>query len=243
VIATLTIDRPQVRNALDLDTMDRLHGELDTAEHARVVVLTGGGDKVFCAGADLAAVAANPAARRDAARRYAALLARLASFPRPVIARVNGHCLAGGLGLMLACDLAVATEDATFFLPEAAVGTWPMMVGALLVPVVGRRRALDLALTGRKLSAAEAEAWGMVQRVVPREELDAEVSRVAESVVARSPSAMRAGRAAWREAVSPTQEAQLAMLAERLGDVMDAPDAAEGFVAFVEKRPARWTED
>lgn len=159
MIATLTVDRPHVRNALDLETMDRLHRELDAAESARVVVLTGGGDRVFCAGADLAAVATHPAARRDAARRYAALLARLLAFPRPVIARVNGHCLAGGMGLMLASDMAVAVDDATFFLPEAGVGTWPMMVGALLIPVVGRRRALDLALTGRKLSAAEAEAW------------------------------------------------------------------------------------
>lgn len=243
MIATLTVDRPHVRNALDLETMDRLHRELDAAESARVVVLTGGGDRVFCAGADLAAVATHPAARRDAARRYAALLARLLAFPRPVIARVNGHCLAGGMGLMLASDMAVAVDDATFFLPEAGVGTWPMMVGALLIPVVGRRRALDLALTGRKLSAAEAEAWGLVQRVVPRGELDAVVAQVAESVARGSPSAGRAGRAAWREAISPGLEAQLGLLAERLGDVMDAPDAAEGFVAFLEKRAPRWAED
>lgn len=241
-VTTLTLDRPQVRNALDLATIDALHAALDDARDARVVVLTGAGDKVFCAGADLAEVAGHPAGRRDAAKAYARLLGRLARYERPVIARVNGHCLAGGVGLLLACDLAVMADDATIALPEAAVGMWPAMVGAFLVRQIGRKRALELALTGRKVAAAEAEAWGLVNRVAPRGDLDRHVAEWAEAILARSPSAMRIGRKAWVDAQALPIEAGLALLAERLGDVMDTEDAAEGFGAFLQKRTPTWKD-
>lgn len=241
-VTTLTLDRPQVRNALDLATVDALHAALDQARDARVVVLTGAGDKVFSAGADLAAVAGSPEGRRDAARRFAALLGRLATFERPVVARVNGACLGGGMGLLLACDLAVAADDVAFALPEAQVGMWPMMVGAYLVPLVGRRRALELALTGRKLDAAEAVDWGLVNRAVPRAALDSAVAEVAEALVARSPTAFRIGRRAWAEAADLPMPEALDRLAERLGDLMATEDAAEGFAAFLQKRAPAWKD-
>lgn len=241
-VVTLTIDRPQVRNALDLATIDALHVALDRAREARVVMLTGAGDKVFSAGADLAAVAGAPEGRAEAARRFAALLGRLSTFERPVVARVNGACLGGGLGLLLACDLAVAADDVSFALPEAQVGMWPMMVGAFLVPLVGRKRALELALTGRKLAAAEAVDWGLVNRAVPRGELDGAVSAVTDALVARSPTAFRIGRRAWAEAGDLPMPQALDRLAEGLAELMATEDAAEGFAAFLQKRTPNWKD-
>lgn len=241
-ITTLTIDRPGVRNALDPATIDALHAALDAAKDARAIVLTAAGDKVFCAGADLAQVAANPEGRREAARAYARLLGRIATNERPVIARVNGHCLAGGVGLLLACDLAVMVDDARVELPEAAVGMWPAMVGVFLVREVGRKRALELALTGRRLAAEEAEAWGIVNRAVPRPELDIVVRDLTTAIAARSPSAIRIGRRAWTDAQPLATEVALERLADRLGDVMDTEDAVEGVTAFFEKRTPTWKD-
>lgn len=241
-VFTVTIDRPAVRNALDLPTITALHGALDAAADARVVVLTGAGDKVFCAGADLAQVAGDPAGRRAAGRAYAKLLGRLSNFERPVIARLNGHCLAGGVGLLLACDLAVMPDDATLSLPETAVGMWPSMIGAFLLRDLPRKVALELALTGRKVPAAEAVSLGLVNRAVPRADLDDAVAAYTDAIVARSPSAARIGRRAWRDAADLPLDDALAHLAERLGDVMDTEDAVEGFTAFLTKRAPTWKD-
>ncbi len=243
VVTTLTLDRPAVKNALDLTTIDALHCALDAAEAtARVIVLTGAGDEVFCAGADLAQVAGNPEGRRAAAQAYARLLSRLSGYERPVIARVNGHVLAGGVGLLLACDLAVVADDTTIALPEAAVGMWPMMVGAFLLRELPRKVALEMALTGRKLSAAEAVTWGIVNHAVPRGDLDTAITALANAVTARSPSALRLGRRAWRDATAVPLDETLTLLAERLCDVMETEDAAEGFAAFLQKRTPLWSD-
>ncbi|MFZ5480535.1 MAG: enoyl-CoA hydratase/isomerase family protein [Myxococcota bacterium] len=240
MIRTYTIDRPHVRNALDLATIDAIAAML--VDPARVFVLTGAGEKVFCSGADLAEVAGSPEGRRDAARRYARLLGRISACERPVVARVNGHCLAGGMGLLLACDLAVAADDVTFSLPEAAVGMWPMMVGAYLLRTVPRKVAMELAMTGRKLTAAEAHAYGLVNRVVPRAELDGAVAELTASLLRQSPSALKLGKRAWRDALDRPLDDGLGLLAERLGDLMATEDAAEGFVAFLQKRAPEWKD-
>lgn len=242
-VGTFTLDRPAARNALDLATIDALSAALWANEadaDLRVVVITGAGSKAFCSGADLAGLAGSPDDRRLAGRRYAELLGQILNYPRPVVARVNGACMAGGWGLMLACDLAIATETATFALPEVNVGMWPMMVGALLVPIVGRRVALDLAMTARKIDAAEALRLGIVNRVVP--DLDRGTDDLVSSLLSVSPTALRLGRRAWADAAHKPLEHGLTLLAERLGDLMETDDAAEGFVAFLEKRAPAWKD-
>lgn len=244
-VARLTLDRPAARNALDGETVDALAAALDTLAAdptLRVLVLTGAGDRVFCAGADLAALAAFPEARREAAARFGRLAVRLATFPRPVVVRVNGACVAGGMALFLAGDLAVCHEGVHFALPEGNVGMWPMVVGALLRRCVGERVALDLALTARKVDAAEALRLGLVNRVVPAEALDAEVDALCAAVARMSPKALRLGRQAWRDAAALDLPEAVDLLAGRLGELMDSPDATEGFLAFVQKRDPAWSE-
>lgn len=242
-VGTFTIRREASRNALDLGTIDALSEALSANSanpDLRVVVITGAGTKAFCAGADLAGLAANPEQRTHAARRYAALLGQLSTYPRPVVARVNGACLAGGWGLLLACDLAVAVDTATFALPEVNVGMWPMMVGAFLVPLLGRRQALELALTARKFDALEALRLGLVNRVGT--DLDGLTVELVTQLQRVSPSALRIGRRAWGDAAALPNDQALPLLAERLGELMATEDATEGFVAFLEKREPRWQD-
>ncbi len=244
-IATLRICRPQVRNALDLEVIAAMEAALDRLEsdgQTRVIVLTGAGDRVFCAGADLAAAAFSPEGRREAVRRYAGLLVRIWGGERPVIARVGGHCVGGGVGLLLACDLAVMGTHAAISLPEGTVGMWPMMVGALLLRDLPRKRAMELALTGRRLTAEESVGWGLVNRAVAPQDLDGAVAQLAAEVLKMSPSALRHGRKAWRELAGlPVPEA-MPQLADRLAALMETEDAAEGFSAFLERRAPEWKD-
>lgn len=239
--AWLTIDREAQRNTLAPATIDELLGQLDRAEAdpaARAVCLTGAGEKVFCAGADLSAFAGEGAAAGPA--RYAALLKRLRAFGKPLVARVNGHCLAGGLGPMLACDVAVAREGIRVGVPEVTVGLFPMMVAALLLRDGLRKKVLELVYTGEPVTAREAEAAGLLSRVVPDGELDAAVEKVLGRIAAAAPLAVQMGRRALAEAEGTLLDQAVDRLSRRLGDLLATEDAAEGLSAFLEKRPPRW---
>jgi enoyl-CoA hydratase/carnithine racemase len=239
--AWLTIDREERRNALAPGTIDLLLAHLDRAEAdpaVRAVCLTGAGEKVFCAGADLAAAGGEGAA--SGPMRYARLLGRLRGFGKPLVARVNGHCLAGGLGPMLSCDVAVAREGIRIGVPEVTVGLFPMMVAALLLRDGLRKKVLELVYTGEPITAREAEAAGLLSRVVPDGELDAAVDRVLERIAAAAPRAVQLGRRALAEAEGLPQDEAVALLARRLGDVLATEDAAEGLSAFLERRPPLW---
>lgn len=248
----LTIDRPERRNALDGAVIEGLLAAVTAAvedPEVRVVVLTGAGDRAFCSGADLAAVAAarstlpeddesTPGERID---RLDRLLAAIATHPKPVIARVNGHALAGGFGLALACDLIVAAEDAEFGTPEINVGLWPFVITAVIVRNVPRKLALEMMLTGRRMPAAEAARWGIVNRVVPAGGLDGAVEDLARELASKSPLALRVGKESFRHAEELSFDDALTYLGGMLESHLGSEDLAEGVAAFLEKRRPNWT--
>ncbi len=195
-VLSLTLDRPDKRNALSSAVIEALHQALEAADldaDVRVVVLSGAG-KDFCAGADLeellASADASPEANEAAALRLGTLFGRMRQLPKPVVAVVRGRALAGGAGLMTACDIVLAGAGTHVGYPEVLRGFVPAMVMTMLRRLVGEKAALDLVLTGRLLSAAEAHAWGLVSRVVPDGDLDREADELARALAAAPASAL-----------------------------------------------------
>ncbi len=241
-VARLTIDREERRNALGPETLESFLRQLDRAaadEAVRVVCITGAGEKAFCAGADLGA-ALGGGEPMAGPMRFARLLQRMRRFAKPLVARVNGHCLAGGLGPMLACDVVYAREGARFGMPEVKVGLFPMMIAALLLRDGLRKKVMELVYTGEQVSAREAEALGLVTRVVPDGELDAAVDRVLETIAGNAPRAIQVGRQALAEADDLPFDQAVEHLCRKLGEVLATEDAAEGLSAFLEKRAPQW---
>ncbi len=244
-VAFLTLNREERRNAISLEMIrsfrDHL-GEADRDEAVGAVCLTGMGEKAFCAGADLGGTLAGQGQDPlSGPRTYAALLKEMAKFPKPLVARINGPCIAGGMGLMLACDIVIARDDTFFRLPEVNVGIFPMMVGALLYRNLPRKKAMDLVLTGRKIPAVEAEGLGMISRVVGPHRLDEAVEETLKRLTSKSPMGTRLGKAAFSAMADMPFEAAVDYLSEALGKVIATKDAAEGIKAFMEKRAPNFT--
>jgi enoyl-CoA hydratase/carnithine racemase len=243
--ARLTINRPDGRNALGPDVVEGLLAALarDAADpESRVVVLTGAGDRAFSAGGDLGAIARGASRVDEHERRgsIGSLLRAVLDHPKPVIARVNGHALAGGFGLALACDLVVAAETAGFGTPEVNVGLWPFMITAVIQRNVPRKLALEMMLTGRRVSADEAARWGLINRVVPAAGLDAAVDDLVEDLASKSPMVLRLGKASFRRAQDMAFDDALEYLQAMLTVELQSEDVVEGISAFVEKRPPIW---
>lgn len=245
-VATVTIARPEARNALDAATLSELVAafeQLDADPEVRVLVLTGAGEKAFCAGADLrSGLTSDPSVldgheQRGLLRR---LFAATEALRTPLVGRINGHALAGGLGVALACDLLVAVEDATFGTPEVRVGLWPHVISALLVQHLGPKRALEWMMTGRRYPAAEAERLGLVNRVVPREQLDEAVAELCDELVRAAPLALALGRRSYLDARSMEPRSAMAYLHGMLDLQVQTEDAAEGIAAFLERREPTW---
>ena len=246
-VALLTIDRPKVHNALDFETSDALVDawiRFRDDDALRVGILTGAGERAFCAGADLRGVgdfykkltSAQRLRRSELVPGLGGITKNL-TIDKPMIAAVNGHCLAGGLEIALACDLRIASENATFGLPEVTRGIIPGAGGTQRLPrLVGPERALDLILTGRRIDAREAERIGLVTRVVPLSELRTEALDVANAIAENGPLAVRAAKAAvWRGLDVPLEEGL--RLEQLLAEpVRQSEDAQEGPRAFLEKR-------
>lgn len=195
-VLTLTLDRPDKRNALSAALIAALHTGLERADFdpdVRVVALRGAG-KDFCAGADLDELLASadlpPADNEAAALGLGTLFSRMRRLPKPIVAVVHGRALAGGAGLVTACDLAIAAEGAQLGYPEIQRGFVPAMVMTLLRRAVGEKTALDLVLTGRVLSAREAQGAGLLSRVVPEAELDGQAGAMLAGLAAASPTAL-----------------------------------------------------
>lgn len=242
----LTIDRPAERNALTPEAIGLLGDGLAAANAdpaVRVIVLTGAGDRAFCAGGRL-----DPEPEggflggHDGRRAYGQLLLKLQACRCPTVAVVNGHALAGGLGLVLGCDLAIASEDATFGLPEVDVGLFPYQVLGVLVRQVGRRLALDLAMTGRRLGAREALAHGLVGRVVPAAELPAAAVALVEELAGKSAAVLALGKRAFYAAEDLPLVGAMELLASHLSLNAGFEDAVEGIAAFREKRRPAWKD-
>ena len=244
--ARLTIDREAARNALSSQVVAELGEGLARAERdaaVRVIVLTGAGQRVFCAGGDLGSLEGDGfLAGHEGRRAYGRLLLSLQSVAKPTVARLNGHALAGGLGLVLACDLAVASQDAALGTPEIDRGLFPMMVMALLQRHLGRKRALELVLGGGRITAAQAQEWGLVNRVVPPAELDRATAELAGLLAGKSQAVLALGRRSFFTAEDLPLAQAVEFLAAQLSLNVLTEDAAEGVTAFLEKRPPTWRD-
>jgi enoyl-CoA hydratase/carnithine racemase len=243
----ITLAYPERRNAIGPRMVGELLSALDDAwatEEVRVIVLTGAG-KAFCSGGDFAELtsAAPPPAPPPAAgeRDFADLLLALWQSEKPIVARVNGDALGGGLGLVAASTFAVASYGARFGTPEIHVGLFPMIIMAALARHVPRRRLLEMMLLGEKLDAAEAARLGLVNRVVPPDALDREVKELVDALASRSPTAVALGLRALAAQDDLDLEQALPMLRDRLAEILATDDAREGLTAFLEGRPPRWS--
>jgi len=236
-VARLTINREKERNSLTPQVISLFMAYLDQAqadEDVRAVLITGAGDKAFCSGADLGGAVTEDG--KSSFQNYADLLKRLAAYPKPTVARINGYCLAGGMGFMMACDIVVASETAKFGTPEVNVGLFPMMIGALIFRNVLRKRAMEMVLLGEKLTAAEALDMGLITRVVAPEKLDGVVEGILEALVAKSPIGLKLGKEAFYNMADMPFEEAVDYLCDKLAQVVSTEDAVEGITAFIEKR-------
>ena len=245
-VATITIDREERRNALSWGVIGELRRAFATAKgdpDVRVAVLTGAGDRAFCAGADLTGMAdgAGYAALHDARGQLAGLFRDLWELGKPVVARVRGYALAGGFGLACACDLVVCGDDAQFGTPEIDVGLWPHMITVPLTRSMPPKKALELMMTGRRVGADEAAAIGFVNRVVPVDGLDAAVDELAATLAAKPPGAMKLGRNAFYGSWDLAAEEALRLLHPLLTVTASTEEATEGLAAFKEKRKPSWS--
>lgn len=243
--ATITIDDPERHNPMSTEVM---RGLLDATRQAvaddevRVIVYTGAGDRSFSAGGDLSGGFVDDALGRHAERGAFADLFRLMDRGgKPTVARVNGHALAGGFGLAVACDITICVETAKLGTTEVSIGLWPMMISAVLARSVPRKAALDLMLTGRIIDAYEAQRIGAVSRVVGAADLDAVVDEVVDKLLSASPASYLIGRDAFAGIYGLGFDAALDRLQGGLTEIALTSDAAEGIDAFLNKREPDWS--
>ena len=244
-VATITINRPDDRNALSTETVGELREALAQAKgdrQVRVIVITGAG-KVFSAGADLNSFRREqPELERYAQRRQLAdLFLEMTELGKPTVARINGHALAGGFGLVASCDLAVSVDDAQFGMPEVNVGIFPMIIMAIVFRNLPRKAAMELMLTGKRIDAAEATRLGLINRHVPAERLDGEVDALADELASKSPIGMKLGLEAFYKMQDMSFPSAIAYLQDQLAVLNLSDDLKEGVTAFFEKREPRFT--
>jgi len=240
----ITINRPDKRNAINADVVAgiaRGYREAHDDAEVRAIVLTGAGDKAFCAGADLQQTSAAFAV--DFSRPnvdYADLLRLSQNATKPAVARVAGVCMAGGMGLLCMTDMAVAADHVLFGLPEVKVGVFPMQVMSLLQQIAPRRLINEWALTGEPFDAHAARAAGLLNYVVPAGELDAKVEWLLGRIVDKSPTAIRRGKYAMRAIGSMSFDQSIAYTESQISLLAMTDDAKEGLKAFAEKRKPVW---
>jgi enoyl-CoA hydratase len=240
-VATVTLNRPKVLNALNQRTIAELGQAIDELEadpDVRVIILTGAGDRAFVAGADINELATqSPVNGRDLARRGQTLFARIEQLGKPVIAAIGGFALGGGCELAMACTFRVAADTAKLGQPEVNLGLIPGYGGSQRLPrLVGKDRAMELILTGRQVTADEALRIGLVTRVVPAAALAQEVKLFAQELASKAPVALRYAKLAVERGVDMPFEAACDLEATLFGLCASTEDMAEGTKAFIEKR-------
>ncbi len=243
-VAAITIDDPERRNPLSNAEMTALADAVSRSgvdPDVQVVVVTGAGDRAFSAGGDLqGGFVDNPLAGHQARGALADVLRAMRRNPRPIVGRINGVALGGGFGIAAACDIVIAAESAKFGTPEIDLGLWPMMISAVLMPIVPQKALLEMMMTGRIVSAEEAVELGIVSRVVPDDGLDAEVAAVVEVLKSKSSAALALGKEAFYAVADMDFDTALDHLHIGLTAVAMTEDASEGVDAFLTKRTPEW---
>jgi enoyl-CoA hydratase/carnithine racemase len=243
-VATITINEPERRNPMSVATMEGLRDGVRQAiatADVSVIVITGAGDKAFSAGGDLSSgFVDDPVGLHRQRGQLADLFRAMWTGGKPTVARVNGHALAGGFGLAVACDITVCVEDAKLGVPEINVGLWPMMITAALGRTMPRKAVLELMMTGRIITPTEALALGAVSRVVSRVDLDRTVEEIVDALRSKSPAALQLGRDAFYATSALDPDTALDRLQGGLTAVSLTEDSREGVLAFIEKRDPNW---
>jgi enoyl-CoA hydratase/carnithine racemase len=243
----ITLSREERRNAISPTMIVELLDALKTYDYDPnifVIVLTGAGTKAFCAGADFGEAMGTTASlldRHEEQRKFAELFKVIKGLQKPLLGRINGHALGGGFGLACSCDIVIAAEDCRFGTPEINVGLFPYVIMAtLLRSTSAPKRLIEMMLTGERLDAREAQQLGLVNHVVPREQLDAKVDEIIEKITSKSPAILRLGRRAFYTMRDMEYEKALEYLSSVLAINTMAEDVGEGISAFLEKREPRW---
>lgn len=247
-VGLITFNQPEKRNAMSVGMwhgLTEILGEFEADPGVRVVILTGAGPKAFVSGADISQFAANRA-DASAQKQYDALTsagrAKLAAFPKPVIARIRGYCLGGGLGIAMQADLRIAAEDSQFDIPAARLGIaygWDMV--SRLVSLVGQAHARTMLYTGERLDSAEAGRIGLVNRVVPDADLNETVLAMARTIADNAPLSVAASKLSINQTIRPESERDLAAVNAAVAACFDSADYTEGRTAFMEKRRPKFT--
>lgn len=239
----ITINRPDARNAINPEVMKEMIAALGEAEadESAAVVITGAGDKAFCAGGDLGGATPGGFIEQHLDRGlFSELMVKMRRHPKPVIASVNGLALGGGFGLALATDLIVASEGAEFGTPEINLGLWPYVITAFIKHSLPSKVALEMMMRGKRISAAEGERWGFVNQVVPADKLEAATDEVVSDLAAKSPIVLRLGKNSFYAAQDLATEDALRYLESQLTIGLQVEDVAEGVQAFFQKRKPEW---
>jgi len=244
-IAKITFNRPDKRNAISAKMICDLLTVLDDIERtrARVVIVTGAGS-AFCAGMDLEMLSAlgqqSAQENQEDSRRMARMFRRIWSFPKPMIAAVNGHALAGGCGIATLCDFTIAVPEAKFGYTEVKIGFLPAIVSVFLTRQIGDKRARDLLLTGRLVLAEEAKELGLVTEIVPAEKLISRCAEITEQLIAASPSSLTRAKRLLTSAAAASVDADLERAVLENARIRCTPDFKEGLASFLEKRKPVW---
>ncbi len=247
-LATITLNRPDKRNAISTAMIAELQSALDEIEmsHARVGILTGS-VKAFCAGMDLEMLAAiaqqSPTENQEDSRRMAKMFRRIWSFSKPLIAAVNGAALAGGCGIATLCDFTLAAPEAKFGYTEVKIGFLPAIVSVFLSRQIGEKRTRDLLLTGRILDPAEAKEIGLINEIVPAEKLIQRAKELADILIAASPGSVTRAKRLLTSAAAAGVDADLERAILENARIRCTPDFKEGLASFLEKRKPVWRGD